>query len=64
MDQQTRCRAMIAMCRQHARMAGENKGFWMSEAERWQFLLDNLETNNVVDIQQYKERNRQRKATQ
>jgi hypothetical protein len=55
---------MIAMCRQHARMAGENKSFWMSEAQRWQFLLDNLETNNVVDIQQYKERNRQRKATQ
>ncbi len=60
MDEQTRCRAMVAMCRQHAKIAGENGAFWLAEAERWAELLAEIEAGVVIDFQ---ERLRQKKDT-
>ena len=36
MESLQQCRALEAFCRQHARMEGEDPGFWLAEAERWQ----------------------------
>jgi hypothetical protein len=56
MDEQTRCRAMEALCRQRARMAGENDAFWLAEAERWISLLAILEADVVIDLQERRDR--------
>ncbi len=35
MDDITHHRAMVAFCRQRARMDGENEQFWLAEADDW-----------------------------
>jgi hypothetical protein len=29
------CKAMVAFCRQHAKMQGDDESFWMDEARTW-----------------------------
>jgi hypothetical protein len=29
------CKAMVAFCRQHSKMQGENERFWLDEAQTW-----------------------------
>jgi hypothetical protein len=50
MEERMRCRAMAALCRQRAKMAGENGAFWLTEAERWALLLAKLEADVVIDL--------------
>src|SRR5450631_859796 len=38
------CRAMVAFCRQHAKMQGENELFWLDEAQIW---ADRLKAQNA-----------------
>ena len=38
------CRAMVAFCRQHAKMQGENERFWLDEA---QISADRLKAQNA-----------------
>jgi hypothetical protein len=29
------CKAMVAFCRQHAKMHGQSERFWLDEAQTW-----------------------------
>jgi hypothetical protein len=38
------CKAMVAFCRQHAKMQGEDERFWLDEAQTW---ADRLKSKNA-----------------
>jgi len=56
MDERTRYRAMVALCRQRARIVGENGAFWLADAKRWSSLLAKLEADVVIDLQEQRKR--------
>jgi hypothetical protein len=40
-------KAMVAFCRQHAKMQGENEHFWLDEAQTW---TERLKAKNAFCI--------------
>jgi hypothetical protein len=38
------CKAMVAFCRQHAKMQGQSERFWLDEAQTW---ADRLKAKNA-----------------
>jgi hypothetical protein len=52
MDERTRCRAMVGFAADAQEWPGENRAFWLAEAERWASLLAKLEADVVIDLQE------------